>query len=66
MKNHVLKILPNSEAETYFVNEIMPNCKDKVICRLGMMFGNYWNEYEITHDDYKRCQKFIKILKGES
>lgn len=65
MKNHVLKILPNSEAEQYFVNDIMPNCKDKVICRLGIMFGVSWNEYEITHDDYKRCRNFIKVLKGE-
>lgn len=66
MSNHVFKVLPESEAEQYFVKDIMPHCKDRVICRLGVMFGRPWNEYEITHDDYDRCQKFIKVLKGES
>ena len=65
MSNHVLKIEPNSEAEKYFVNEIMTNCKDKVICRLGIIYGLEWNEYEITHADYIRCQKYIeKMRKG--
>jgi hypothetical protein len=64
MENHVLKIGPNSEGERYFVDEIMPNCKDKVLIRLGMIFGNPWNEYEITHEDFLRCREFIKAKKG--
>lgn len=64
MGKHVLKIEPDSEAEKYFVNDIMPNCKDKVICRLGIIYGVLWNEYEITHDDYNRCREFIKRKRG--
>ena len=64
MGKHVLKIEPNSEAEKYFVNVIMPNCKDKVITRLGNMFGMMWNEYEITDEDFNRCRDFIKEKNG--
>lgn len=64
MENHVLKIGANSEGENYFVKEIMPNCKDKVIIRLGSLFGVNWNEYEITHEDFLRCREFIKTKKG--
>lgn len=66
MKDHVFKILPDTEAEKYFVNNIVPKCKKQVHCRLGAIFGMPWNEYIITHRDYIRCRKFIKILKGES
>lgn len=64
MANHVLKIEPGSKAETYFVSEIMPNCKDEVIIRLGSDFGLSWNEYEITTEDYFRCQFYIRQKKG--
>lgn len=59
MDNHVLKIAPDSEGEVYFVNTIMPNCKDEVVVRLGEDFGMKWNEYEITHDDFNRCRDFV-------
>lgn len=60
MEKHVLKIENNSEAENYFVNELMPHCKDGVICRLGSIFGRPYNEYEFTHDDYIRIQNYIE------
>lgn len=62
-KNHVLKILANSEGEHYFVNTIMPICKDEVNCRLGDIYGWIWNEYEITDDDFYRCREFIMNMK---
>lgn len=63
MNNHVLKIEPYSEAETYFTNEFIPKCKDEVKVRLGSVFGMPWNEYEITHDDFIRCRDYIKSTK---
>lgn len=66
MKEHVFKIMPGTEAEKYFMDNIMPNCKDKVTCRLGTLFGHPWNEYVLTRRDYIRCRKFIKVLKGEA
>ena len=53
---HVLRVLPDSEAEEYFMKTYIPICKNKVICRLGLIFGWDYNEYEITDDDFKRCQ----------
>ena len=66
MMDHVFKIVPDSEAEKYFMENINPKCKDGVKVRLGALFGKPWNEYVLTHDDYIRCQKFIKVLKGEA
>ena len=48
---HILRVLPDSEAEEYFMKTYMPICKDNVICRLGLIFGWDYNEYEITDDD---------------
>lgn len=60
MKNHVLKIEPNSEAERYFINTLIPICEDGVKCRLGNIYGMPWNEYEITDNDYYRCRALLK------
>lgn len=64
MKRYIFKIKPDSAAEKYFVNELMKECKDKVICRLGYIFGRDWNEYEVTHDDYIRIETYNKKKKG--
>ena len=66
MKNHVIKVKPNSEGEYYFVNKLIRICKDGVICRLGSTFGKDYNEYEITHSDFRRVQKFIANQKAGS
>lgn len=58
---HILRVLPDSEAEEYFIKKYMPICKDKVICRLGLIFGLDYNEYEITDDDFKRCHNLIEL-----
>lgn len=63
MEKHVLKIKPFSEAERYFKDTYIPICKDEVICRLGSDVGQNWNEYEITHEDYIRCQTVAKNKK---
>lgn len=63
MEKHVLKVVPNSEGEYYFVNKLIRVCKDGVICRLGSTFGKDYNEYEITHSDFRRVQKFIENQK---
>lgn len=46
--NHVLKVLPYSEAEEYFIKTYIPICKNKVICCLGLIFGWDYNEYEMN------------------
>lgn len=56
----ILKMEPYSEAEEYFMSAILPICKDKVVCRLGDIFGLAWNEYEITEADYDRCRQYLK------
>lgn len=63
---HGLKVIPNTEAEEYIINTIMPLCKDKVICRLGSIFGVDYNEYVISDKDYKKLHKEISALKGEA
>lgn len=59
MLKHALKIEQNSEAEEYFLNEIMSNCEDEVICRLGIIFGWPYNEYEISDNDFNRCHEYV-------
>lgn len=66
MKGRGFKFIPDSEAEKYFMENIVPKCKDGVKCYLGAIFGVPWNTYEITCSDYIRCRRFIKTLKGES
>lgn len=64
MNNHTLNIKIGSEGEQYFVNELMTHCEDKVIVRLGDLFGWPYNQYEITHDDYLRISDYIKTRDG--
>lgn len=61
---HGLKVEPDSEAEEYIIKTIMPLCKDNVVCRLGALFGDDFNEYIISDPDYKNLTKEISFLKG--
>lgn len=56
MKTHIIKVESGSNAEKYFIDAFLPICKDEVKCRLGIIFGMDWNEYEITDADYHRCR----------
>ena len=59
--NNVLRILAESEAEKYFVKDIMPNCEDEAIVRrYETLQGVSISEYEITHEDFKRCRAYIE------
>lgn len=61
---HSLIVMPDTEAEEYIWNTIVPLCKDKVICKLGALCGVSYNEYLISQEDYKRLHKEISKLKG--
>ncbi len=61
-----LKVVPYSPAEDKFVNKLMPVCKDKVVCRLGALFGWPYNEYVITEEDFQRIKTEILKEKKES
>ncbi len=62
--DHYLRISPDSEAEEYFVKEIMPLCKDKVAVMLGATIGIECNTYMVSHDDYLRVQEHLKKMRG--
>ena len=62
----VIQIVPDSEAEMFFIKVLMPVCKDKVICRLGVLFGWNYNEYEVTRNDSKRIANYVKSKKGKT
>ena len=51
-----LYIEPCSEAEKYFVNELMFQTKDEVKVQLGINC----NMYTITDDDFMRIRKYLK------
>ena len=61
--NYTLKIESDSEAEKYFCNDLMKLCKDKVTCRLGVLYGVPYNEYVISENDYMRIREHIKSKK---
>ena len=59
-----LKVKPESEAEMYFMKDLMPACMDKVSCMLGTIVGRNYNQYSITDDDYYRIRSHILKKKG--
>lgn len=64
-KNYVIHIPANSDTEEKFMKKVMPLLKDKVTCRLGILFGNpKYNDYVVTADDFERIKEFFatKIL----
>lgn len=65
-KTYVIHIPAYSDAEEKFMKTVMPLLKDKVICRLGMLFGNpKYNDYVVTAEDFEIIKGFFatKILK---
>lgn len=64
MKTRELHVVPLSEAENYFVNELLSQTKDKVAVQLGEIFGRPYNTYIISEDDFMRIRSYIKRHKG--
>ena len=65
-KNYVIHIPAYSDTEEKFMKTVMPLLKDKVTCRLGMLFGNpKYNDYVVTAEDFEIIKEFFatKILK---
>lgn len=54
----IFKVIPDSEAEEYLM-KLFKYCKDGPICRLGALFGRYFNEYEISTEDLNRIKEAI-------
>ena len=55
---HVMKIVPDSEAEVCFMNllnEVGVN-HDSVICRLGALFGKPYNEYVLSDGLFRKIK----------
>lgn len=55
---HVMKVVPDSEAEVYFMSlldEVGVN-HDSVICRLGTIFGKPYNEYVISDGLFQKIK----------
>ena len=69
-KNVELLIEGNSNAERYYMENIVPKLKDKHSCLLGDIFGLYnedgkpINGYIISKRDRRRLKKDIDILKN--
>lgn len=59
-----IRVAPYSEAERYLINELFKICKDETACRLGVIFGFEYNEYDISKKDYRRIKDYIKSKKG--
>ena len=64
MKTRELHIMPLSEAENYFIHELLPQTKDKVAVQLGEIFARPYNAYIISEDDFMRIRSYIKRYKG--
>lgn len=55
---HVMKIVPDSEAEVYFMSlldEVGVN-HNSVICRLGSVFGTPYNEYVLSDGLFRKIK----------
>ena len=55
---HVMKIVPDSEAEVYFMsllNEVGVN-HNSVICRLGSVFGTPYNESVLSDGLFRKIK----------
>lgn len=63
IKEHNIDLMPDSEAERYFINAVMPICKDEVACQLGELFSRDFNRYIMSHRDYKLAKPLINVIK---
>lgn len=67
-KIYHLKVVPNSEAENYFIEELMHNVvlpKGSVTVWLGTELGTNYNEYIITAEAYQIFKNYIKVKKSK-
>lgn len=67
-KIYHLKVVPNSEAEDYFIEELMHHVvlpKGSVTVRLGAMWGVNYNEYIMTAEAYQIFKNYIKVKKSK-
>lgn len=57
----LINVVANSEAEKFFIEKVMPMCKDSVACRLGIFFGHpEYNQYVISAADKFRLGELFK------
>lgn len=59
---HKMKVEPGSEGETYFIQllEEVGVKPERVMCRLGSVFGTDYNEYILSDGLYKQIQNYLK------
>lgn len=60
-----VSVKPDSSDEKWFYKNITPVLKDKVIIRLGSLFGEQNNTYLISSEDYKRVKTLIDKRKSK-
>lgn len=60
-----ISIKPDSPDEKWFYKNINPVLKDKVIVRLGDLFGEGVNTYLISPEDYERVKPLIDKKKSK-
>lgn len=55
-----ISVKPDSLNEKWLCKKIFPKVvKDKVVIRLGALFGEHYNTYLLTPEDYKRVEALI-------
>lgn len=59
-----VSVKPDSSDEKWFYKNIAPVLKDKVIIRLGDLFGEEDNTYIISPEDYERVKTLIDKRKS--
>jgi len=59
---HKMKVVTGSEGELYFMEllEKVGVKPDRVMCRLGSIFGTDYNEYILSDGLYKQIQQYLK------
>ena len=59
---HKMKVKPGSEGEVYFIQllEAVGVKPERVMCRLGSVFGTDYNEYILSDGLYKQIQNYLK------
>ncbi len=61
----VMNIAQSSEAEEYFLNELIHICEDKVSLEyVPRLSGGTVCQYTITDEDYMRLRNYISQKKG--
>lgn len=65
-KIHVMKIVPDSEGEKYFMSllEKVGVKPESVTCRLGEIFGKPYNEYVISDGLYNQIREYLLTNEG--